>query len=148
MLSSGLLRSGLCRLSFRHISVALVGSTVFLFSSFKWAESFQTSSKNKIKKQHSSKNFQLEIMVSKFFFFKILKVFFVFEVFFEGVLLYTGHQTRTECHLPAHVIFLAECSIVCLVSVSHMHNMCTCLMGLTTQVTMECCVRKYICLHT
>ena len=38
--------------------------------------------------------------------------------------MYTGHQTRTQCHVPAHVTFLAQCSIACLVSVSHMHNMC------------------------
>ena len=36
----------------------------------------------------------------------------------------TGHQTRTQCRVPAHVIFLAQCSTACLVSVSHMHNMC------------------------
>ena len=26
------------------------------------------------------------------------------------------HQTRTQCHVPANVIFLAQCSIACLVS--------------------------------
>ena len=41
-----------------------------------------------------------------------------------------------------HVIVLAQCSVACLVSVSHMHDMCMWLNGLTAHVTMECCVRK------
>ena len=61
--------------------------------------------------------------------------------------MYSGHQTRTQCHVPAHVIFLAQCSTACLVSVSHMHDMCMWLKGLTAQVTMECCSQN-ICLRT
>ena len=41
--------------------------------------------------------------------------------------MYTGHQTRTQCRVPAHVIFLVQCSTACLVSVSHMRNTCMCL---------------------
>ena len=59
--------------------------------------------------------------------------------------VYTRHQTRTQCHVPAHVIFLAQCSIACLVSVSHMHNMCMLLKGLTAQAL---CLHKNIRLHT
>ena len=62
--------------------------------------------------------------------------------------VYTGHPTRTQCHVPAHVIFLAYCFIACLVSVSNMHNMCMWLRGLTAQVTMECCLHQNICLRT
>ena len=62
--------------------------------------------------------------------------------------LYTKHQTRTQCHVSAHVIFLSQCSMACLVSVSHMHNMCMWLKGLTAQVTTECCLhKKHVCSH-
>ena len=49
-------------------------------------------------------------------------------------LVYARHQIRTQCHVPAHVIYFAQCSLACLVSVSHIH-------------TMECCVHKNICLE-
>ena len=38
--------------------------------------------------------------------------------------VYTGHQTRTQCHVPAHVIFLAHCSMSRLVISPYMHNTC------------------------
>ena len=38
--------------------------------------------------------------------------------------MYTRHQTRTQCHVPAHANFLAQCSFVCLVISLHMHNTC------------------------
>ena len=41
---------------------------------------------------------------------------------------------------PHTCFFLAQCSIACLVSDSHMHYMYMWLKGLTFQVTMECCV--------
>ena len=53
---------------------------------------------------------------------------------------YKRRQTRKQCHVPAHVSFLTQCSLL-VVSVfvisPHMHNKCMWLKGLTAEVTME-----------
>ena len=55
---------------------------------------------------------------------------------------YTGHQTRTQCHVPAHVIFSRAFfqGLPChrLSHALHVHVA----KGFTAQLTMECCVHK------
>ena len=58
----------------------------------------------------------------------------------DRLFLYTGHKTRTQSHVPAHVIFFASCSFLVvsvLVSVSHMRNAC---MWLKRCVPTQTCV--------
>ena len=58
----------------------------------------------------------------------------------DMLFLCTGHQTRTQCPVRAHVIFSVFHSLSCHQSshAQHMH---------VAQVTMECCAHQNICLH-